>query len=50
MKRLMKDIDMPSVDEYITMIHKMGIALEEETSRSEVESLSGAIYFLNLAR
>ena len=55
---------MPLVDEYITTAHKMGvnlidyttgsdvmgIALEEETCRSEVESLSGATYFLNLVR
>jgi len=64
MKRLMKDTNMPSVDEYITMAHEMGvnligctttcgvmgIASEEETFRSEVKSLSGATYFLNLAR
>jgi len=64
MKRLMKDTNMPSVDEYITMAHEMGVNLigctttcgvmgiapEKETFRSEVESLSGAAYFLNLAR
>ncbi len=64
MKRLMKDTNMPSVDEYITMAHEMGVNLigctttcgvmgiapEEETFRSEVETLSGATYFLNLAR
>jgi len=64
MKKLMKDTNMPSVDEYITMAHEMGVNLigctttcgvmgiapEEETFRSEVESLSGATYFLNLAR
>ncbi len=64
MKRLMKDTNMPSVDEYITMAHEMGVNLigctttcgvmgiapEEETFRSEVKSLSGATYFLNLAR
>jgi len=64
MKRLMKNANMPSVDEYITMAHEMGVNLigctttcgvmgiapEEETFRSEVESLSGATYFLNLAR
>jgi len=64
MKRLMKNTNMPSVDEYITMAHEMGVNLigctttcgvmgiapEEETFRSEVESLSGATYFLNLAR
>ena len=64
MKGLMKDTNMPSVDEYITMAHEMGVNLigctttcgvmgiapEEETFRSEVETLSGATYFLNLAR
>ncbi len=64
MKRLMKDTNMPSVDEYITMVHEMGVNLigctttcgvmgiapDEETFRSEVETLSGATYFLNLAR
>lgn len=64
MKGLMKDTNMPSVDEFIVMAHKMGveligctttcgvmgIAAEEETFRSEVTTLSGAAYFLNLAR
>ncbi len=64
MKRLMKDTNMPSVDEFIIMAHQMGveligctttcgvmgIAAEEETFRSEVDTLSGAAYFLNLAR
>ncbi|MBI2328818.1 MAG: DsrE/DsrF/DrsH-like family protein [Chloroflexi bacterium] len=64
MKKLMKDTNMPSVDEYITMAHEMGVNLigctttcgvmgiapEEKTFRSEVENLSGATYFLNLAR
>lgn len=64
MKKLMKDTNMPSVDEYITMAHQMGVNLigctttcgvmgiapDEETFRSEVETLSGAAYFLNLAR
>ncbi len=64
MKGLMKDTNMPSVDEFIIMAHQMGveligctttcgvmgIAAEEETFRSEVDSLSGAAYFLGLAR
>ncbi len=64
MKRLMKDTNMPSVDEYIIMVKEMGVNLigctttcgvmgiapGEETFRSEVETLSGAAYFLNLAR
>ena len=64
MKRLMKDTNMPSVDEYITMANDMGVNLigctttcgvmgmapEESTFRSEVKTLSGATHFLNLAR
>ncbi len=64
MKKLMKDTNMPSVDEYITMAHDMGVNLigctttcgvmgiapKEETFRSEVSALSGATHFLNLAR
>ena len=64
MKQLMKETNMPSIDEYITMAHEMGVNLigctttcgvmgiapEKETFRSEVESLSGATHFLNLAR
>jgi len=64
MKRLMKDTNMPSIDEYITMAKDMGVKLiactttcgvmgippEKDTFRSEVESLAGATYFLNEAR
>ncbi len=64
MKGLMKDTNMPSVEEFITMAHEMGveligctttcgvmgIAAEEDTFRSEVDTLSGAAYFLGLAR
>ena len=64
MKRLMKDTNMPSVEEFITMAHQMGVKLiactttcgvmgiapEQENFRSEVESMSGAAYFLGLAR
>ena len=62
MKRLMKDIHMPSVDEMIVMAHEMGVkmiacttscgvmGLPEEAFRSEVDSLAGAAYFLNEAR
>src|SRR3989304_2206245 len=59
MKRLMKDTNMPSLDEYIAMAKDMGVKLiactttcgvmgiapEKETFRSEVESLAGAAYF-----
>ena len=62
MKRLMKDIKHPSLDELITMAHQMGVKLiacttscgimgmPEDAFRSEVESLAGAAYFLNEAR
>ncbi len=64
MKRLMKDTNMPSIDEYITMAHQMGVKLiactttcgvmglppEKATFRSEVETLAGAAYFLEEAR
>ncbi len=62
MKRLMKEIHMPSVDEMIVMAHEMGVkliacttscgvmGLPEEAFRSEVDSLAGAAYFLNEAR
>ena len=62
MKRLMKDINMPSIDEFITMTHQMGVkliacttscgvmGLAEDSFRSEVESLAGAAYFLGEAR
>ncbi|MBA7473200.1 Sulfur carrier protein DsrE2 [subsurface metagenome] len=62
MKRLMKDINMPSIDEFITMAHEMGVkliactascgimGLPEDAFRSEVESLAGAAYFLGEAR
>ena len=64
MKRLMKDTNMPSIDEYIAMAHQMGVKLiactttcgvmglppEKDTFRSEVEILAGAAYFLGEAR
>ena len=64
MKGLMKDTNMPSIDDFITMAKDMGVELigctttcgvmglnpELETFRSEVNTLSGAAYFLNLAR
>ena len=61
-KRLMKDIHMPSIDEMITMANQMGVkliactttcglmGLGEDTFRSEVSILTGAAYFLNEAR
>ena len=64
MKSLMKDTNMPSIDEFITMAHEMGVELvactttcgvmglppEEDAFRSEVTVMSGAVYFLNEAR
>ena len=62
MKRLMKDVNYPSIDEFITMAHQMGVkliactttcgvmGLAEDSFRSEVESLAGAAYFLGEAR
>jgi peroxiredoxin family protein len=62
MKRLMKDINHPSIDELITMAHEMGVkliacttslgvmGLPEDAFRSEVESVAGAAYFLGEAR
>ena len=61
MKRLMKDINHPSIDELITMAHQLGVKLyacttscgvmgiPEDSFRSEVESLAGAAYFLGEA-
>jgi len=62
MKKLMKEVNMPSLDELITMAHQMGVrliactttcgvmGLPEDAFRSEVTSLAGAAYFLGEAR
>jgi peroxiredoxin family protein len=62
MKRLMREINHPSIDEMITMAQNMGVKLipcttscgvmgvSEDAFRSEVESLAGAAYFLGEAR
>jgi len=62
MKRLMKDVNMPSIDEFITMAHQMGVkliactttcgvmGLAEDSFRSEVDGVAGAAYFLGEAR
>ena len=62
MKRLMKEVNSPSIDELITMAHQMGVrliactttcgvmGLTEDAFRSEVEGLAGAAYFLGEAR
>jgi peroxiredoxin family protein len=62
MKKVMKESNYPSIDEFIAMAHQMGIkmipcsttcgifGLPEEAFRSEAEGLAGAAYFLNVAR
>lgn len=62
MKKVMKESNYPSIDEFITMAHQMGVkmipcsttcgmfGLTEDAFRSEVESLAGAAYFLGEAR
>jgi peroxiredoxin family protein len=62
MKRLMRETNMPSVDEFITMAKEMGVklipcsttcgvmGLPEDAFRSEVDSLAGAAFFLGEAR
>ena len=61
MKRLMKDINYPSIDDFITMAKDMGVkliacttscgvmGLSEDAFRSEVDSMAGAAYFLGEA-
>jgi peroxiredoxin family protein len=62
MKKVMKESNYPSIDEFITMAHQMGVrmipcsttcgmfGLTEDAFRSEVKNLAGAAYFLNEAR
>jgi len=62
MKQLMKDINYPSIDDFITMAKDMGVkliacttscgvmGLSEDAFRSEVDSMAGAAYFLGEAR
>ena len=62
MKKLMKDINYPSIEQFITMAHQMGVkmvacttscgvmGIPEDAFRSEVESQAGAAYFLGEAR
>jgi peroxiredoxin family protein len=62
MKKLMKEANMPSVEEFIVMAEQMGVkmipcstscgvmGLAEGAFREEVGSLAGASYFLNEAR
>lgn len=64
MKKLMKDTNMPSVDEFIVMAKEMGVNMiactttcgvmglpaDTDSFRSEIEVMAGAAYFLNEAR
>ncbi|MFC1913887.1 DsrE/DsrF/DrsH-like family protein [Chloroflexota bacterium] len=62
MKRLMKEINHPSLDELIAMAQEMGVkmipctttcglmGIGEDTFRAEAASLAGAAFFLNEAR
>ncbi|MBI4180826.1 MAG: DsrE/DsrF/DrsH-like family protein [Chloroflexi bacterium] len=64
MKKLMKDTNMPSVDEMIVMAKEMGVNLiactttcgvmglpaDTDSFRSEVQVMAGAAYFLGEAR
>lgn len=61
-KGLMKEVNMPSIDEFITMAQDMGVELiacttscglmgiPDDAFRSEVQTLTGAAYFLGEAR
>ena len=64
MKKLMKDTNMPSVDEFIVMAKEMGVNMiactttcgvmglpaDTDSFRSEIEVMAGAAYFLGEAR
>ncbi len=62
MKGLMKDVKMPSIDEFITMAHEMGVkmiacsttcdvmGIPEDAFRPEVMTKGGAAYYLGEAR
>lgn len=62
MKKFMKDSNVPTIDEFITMAEEMGVklipcttscgvmGLGEDAFREEAGSLAGAAFFLNEAR
>lgn len=62
MKRLMKETNMPTVDEFINMAHQLGVKMvpcstscgvmgvPPDAFRPEVEPMVGAAYFLGEAR
>jgi peroxiredoxin family protein len=61
-KKLMKEVKTPSLEELIVMAHEMGVklipcsttcglmGLAEDSFRPEAETMAGAAYFLNEAR
>jgi peroxiredoxin family protein len=61
-KKLMKEVKTPSLEELIVMSHSMGVklipcsttcglmGLAEDSFRPEAEPIAGAAYFLNEAR
>ena len=63
MKKLMKDVNVPSLDEMIKMAQDMGVKLipcsttcgvmglsEDDAFRQQISSMAGAAFFLNEAR
>lgn len=63
MKKFMKDVNYPSIDELITMAQEMGVKLipcsttcgimgisDEDAFREQIASLAGAAFFLSEAR
>jgi peroxiredoxin family protein len=63
MKKFMKEVNYPSLDEMITMAQEMGVKLipcsttcgimgisDEDAFREQIGSLAGAAFFLNEAR
>jgi peroxiredoxin family protein len=62
MKGLMKEVNLPSIDEFIVMAKEMGVKMmpcttscgvmgvDEDAFRSEAGSMAGAAFFLNEAR
>ena len=64
MKKLMKETNMPSVDEMIVMAKEMGVNMiactttcgvmglpaDTDSFRDEIQVMAGAAYFLNEAR
>ncbi len=61
-RRLMKEMNMPSLDEFVTMAHEMGVKMiacttscgimgvSEEALRPEVTTMAGAAYYMGEAK